>query len=469
MTRLLLIVLLLISSNLYSQNWNLITTGTYFHFADSSGNYATTVKTDSFSLNNTDTIFYLNRIVTDCDTCSNNPNNEFILKNQGTFLQKEVLKTGNVYWFHSPKSFVLKPLSGIGGSWLMDTLNNITATVIGINPQTTFGISDSVKEIQLSNQQILRISKNFGILELPINTDLTYSLIGTESFNTYGFRLPKFRDFFDFNLGDVFQYQSGSYGNGNTEESRYKHTVISKSDYIDSLKYIIRVNGIRSYFDVNSAPLGTSYVNDTIIVTYNDSISHFANGYNGELTLNFFDDYSNYSRVNVTTEDGLITKEIGFNTDIPIYSYYEQDATHNDLFRFTSGNGIESKRIIKTGLAYVEFIADGGLASSGERLMGYVKNGDTTGTVYNDYILSNKDKNHPSITQVYPNPVIENLYVSIDNDVLKEIVIYDATGRKIKETLTKERLIEIQDLKKGFYLLQINSGEEKIIQKIIVN
>ena len=57
---------------------------------------------------------------------------------------------------------------------------------------------------------------------------------------------------------------------------------------------------------------------------------------------------------------------------------------------------------------------------------------------------------------------------SQDNLNCTKIEIFDSAGIKVKEADTMKRIIDIQDLKTGFYIIQLTGSEQKIIKKLIV-
>ena len=72
--------------------------------------------------------------------------------------------------------------------------------------------------------------------------------------------------------------------------------------------------------------------------------------------------------------------------------------------------------------------------------------------------------------QVYPNPVISDLYFSISDAQfpVEQINIYDITGRKILNAqLPTFNTINVSSLKAGLYFLEIYSGKEKVMRKFV--
>ncbi|MFN3753140.1 T9SS type A sorting domain-containing protein [Flavobacterium sp.] len=75
---------------------------------------------------------------------------------------------------------------------------------------------------------------------------------------------------------------------------------------------------------------------------------------------------------------------------------------------------------------------------------------------------------------MYPNPASQLLTVSVTNaaENLKEIIFYDIIGKRIKTISSlsdHQTIIDLSDLSKGVYLLEINTGNNfKTIKKLVV-
>jgi len=82
------------------------------------------------------------------------------------------------------------------------------------------------------------------------------------------------------------------------------------------------------------------------------------------------------------------------------------------------------------------------------------------------------DAEFSSDIHIYPNPAKNVINISCsDTEILngiKKIEIFDSAGIKVKEAKTMKKIIGIQDLKSGFYIIQLTGKEQKIIKKMIV-
>lgn len=72
---------------------------------------------------------------------------------------------------------------------------------------------------------------------------------------------------------------------------------------------------------------------------------------------------------------------------------------------------------------------------------------------------------------IFPNPATHYFQVT-DNDDIQELVISDLLGKKVKQfTYAEGKQYDLQDLRKGMYLVQIISKDQEVIkiQRLIKN
>ena len=85
---------------------------------------------------------------------------------------------------------------------------------------------------------------------------------------------------------------------------------------------------------------------------------------------------------------------------------------------------------------------------------------------YSAYELS--DINTPqsaNTVQVYPNPVVNTLYVNVENGVAVQASIYNLKGQLLLQT--NEIEIHFSAYPAGVYIIKVNTGAETITQKIV--
>lgn len=479
MKTIILSLFIILSINLYSQDWNLINKNYKYNYSlgsNSVNNYNTTVYVDSIFVNNEDTIFYLNRIVTKCDTCPNF-GLSYLFYNQPTLLQRKVLKRNNVYTFYDTSSFTIDPNNNIGEIWIFDSLNNITAEIVSKNNEYTFGVLDSIKYVKLSTNDTIIISKNFGIIKFQTTDSLhaKYYLIGVENINgSFGFVIPRFFDFFNYNIGDIFQYYSSGcwWGNGgDCSNYVYKMTILTKTIIADTIKYMTNING-KHWETQGGMPGGdTTYFNYTDTILYIDSINNLANFYNHQLIRENFDSQLYYSKVDAYFDnDGLFTKKIGL--EYGYMPFYEIDTNFVNVLQ--GAITAESyNRTLKIGLGQTIKSYSWFEASETIELIGYVKDNDTIGVVNPDYILKSESNNtNNNNIRIYPNPSSNLINIEFNNYNKKtniQISIFDMFGRIINEIQTFDERVQISNLSKGIYSLRIKSNDYIVTRIIVIN
>jgi len=237
-----LFLLYFLTGSLHAQNWLPLAPGDQFSYRHSDSVLISNVlQVDSQKmLPNGDLAFFLNGVVLDCDTCIAQPGK---LANQGQFLQKKMLRTSDGRWvFHGKQPFVLFPLAQSGESWLLDTAQNLVATVLGVSVQAVFGMPDSIKTIGLSNGAQIILSKAHGILQFPAGTGgATFNLVGIPT-RTLGEKLPDWQEFYDFEPGDVLEFESNySWAPGTSANlfTRDKRRILDRFWDADTLVYAV--------------------------------------------------------------------------------------------------------------------------------------------------------------------------------------------------------------------------------------
>lgn len=93
---------------------------------------------------------------------------------------------------------------------------------------------------------------------------------------------------------------------------------------------------------------------------------------------------------------------------------------------------------------------------------------------YEDYDDTSDAKNpviSESDIQIFPNPALDYIIVSLEEDNINSIRIYDINGRIIQEITSRafdaEYKISLDNMNSGTYFLEINSGDKKGVKKFI--
>lgn len=145
------------------------------------------------------------------------------------------------------------------------------------------------------------------------------------------------------------------------------------------------------------------------------------------------------------------------------YNVYRE----NELYRFQTENSLYN---LEQGSNCGE---DFLLYNNGQGFFAHVTAVYNPGEVESDYtetvfvegpLLEIKDFNNQKVI-IYPNP--SNGIINIGNKNLKKIVVYDITGKKIKE-LKASSQIDLSDVTKGIYLINLISDDGVTVNKIVL-
>lgn len=490
--RLFFLLVAVISANaLFAQNWSLINKNyTYNYKLDVIGQIQSTIFADSLQVDGNDTTFFLNRIISECDTCPS-PSVDFYLKNQPQFLLRQVLVSDGVYHFSGPSEFVIKPYALLNESWQFDTALNYMATVTAVGNSLTFNEPDSFKLITLTNGDNIVVSKKFGILQFPslTNNDI-FTLKGIKGPNV-GTVVPLFYAFFNFNVGDVFQYETveGHFGANFIVDHELKKVSILARTYSQGVfTYQARVQ-TKSWTDAFKSVQVEFTLEDYIdTIVYTDSATHICNAYNQKAIPNFnlIDPASQpdsimFGQVNCFIDyDDLWVKGMEFSNtpsnnpkQIFYSSQYDDPSLHPDLLTPASYDNFEYR--FKSGLG--EMVLSWVLPDKdfSRKLIGWVKNGDTIGTVYGDlFYLSMDDMDEKENgLSIFPNPVVENTNIVLHNPgtYIEDIRLYNLHGQLVRDEKgirSNSFVLSRKDLQPGCYFLHISDNTGKVYRKKLI-
>ena len=103
-------------------------------------------------------------------------------------------------------------------------------------------------------------------------------------------------------------------------------------------------------------------------------------------------------------------------------------------------------------------------------LQGYVKNGDTTGIIWddNDFVVSIEKNTIADKILIYPTLIPENGVVNIDSkNKFKNIRIYSIDGKPQKFESISQSQIQLLSKKTGVYILTIVVDNKMITRRLI--
>jgi len=453
-----------------AQNWNLFQQNEHYHFQHSGDTIPLyTLFIDSVRVLNGDSIFYLNRFFLPCDTCQV-PG--YFLDNQPGFLQREWVKMGaELQVLQNPETYFVQVTGTVGDEWWFDANQTLKAKILSKNVEPVFGDSDSVLTIAIDNEAQIKLSKKYGLLKY-----FDYSLSGLE-YEGLGKCLPGFKEFYDFQVGDIFQYRVTSYNFVHPYDGGiYKFKILDidkKADTIDVL------------FDEMLYPNFAECEHYQNVERYVNYKNHFSNTYPFQkipvYSYALFDTISNipdwydaYTYTEVIPGKSSVIKDIG-------YAFIDSSnkgpfiESIPGLFYVTNSfNYIPSvwhcRYQVGLGQTLVEVNQDGDQYL--KELIGYIKNGDTTGIVYSDeYMMGVNDFKEKADINCFPNPSNGSITVNFSASQTGEIDVYSIFGVKLFEKKvfdTKEMQIDLSNYKGVFWVIFTNQNHETKTQKIII-
>ncbi|MEZ5082536.1 MAG: T9SS type A sorting domain-containing protein, partial [Bacteroidales bacterium] len=454
--------------------WSPIRVNEKMNYQHSDSSYIShTIWVDSAFSVGGDSIFYLNRIVKDVP---GNP--EIVLRNQPQFLFERMDRDiFGLYSFLTPGQYMSITLAGVGDTWTFDPVNGIGATVSEISYEEVFGVMDSVKQINLSDGNEIRLSQNFGILKFPdFENGGYYNLVGIQG-TEYGESVPGFWEIYDFEVGDVYQLSREMwlyFGSGN--ETR-KITITQKT--ITNEGYDYTFDGIFHgvYMEMGGGTVESYTYNGTL--NFQDSASSPTNYFPNQLyqlrnaeTSFGTGKVLTQAKIFMDDETVCVKKEFGsmeesftpFGVDV----YYETNEDNDSLYRLEYVTIVDDP-CGRQGIGFGSNIGQTYMTEGcfeykqKDKLVGYIKDGDTVGIITPDSLLHtgiSSFTTHDPEFIVYPNPANQHLTIHFTTEEglsNYRIEIRNMLGDLImnKESSQKVERLDISQLSPGIYFYSI--------------
>lgn len=479
-----LFLLIFWATSMNAQNWLPLAPGDQFSYRYSDSVLISNVlQVDSQKiLPGGDLAFFLNRVVLDCDTCIVQPGK---LANQGQFLQKTMLRKSDGRWvFQGKQPFVLFPLAQTGASWLLDTAQNLTATVLGISAQTVFGMPDSVKTIGLSNGAQIILSKGHGILQFPDGiSGATYDLAGIST-RGLGEKLPGWLEFYDFEPGDVLEYESNySWAPGTAANlfTRDKRRILGRFWDADTLVYAVEQFFYKALYW--SGPPSPFYTHNTHLWKIHPALAEpWTAGYPRQFfAASETPNGEQGSRLRWMSDTMYGLSQVYGEVMYPFLwggcALFKKPAGPEEEVLPCDGCGTSFHRRHSIGLGLTSHTLSCFEVWDYGQLTGWIKNGDTTGIITPDsfFLVSTRPEPLAVPVQVAPNPSKGDwrlLFPETATEPLR-FVLRDMHGRLLSEGNipqgAAQQRITGAEWGSGVYLLQIQGKSGVKDLKLIRN
>ncbi|HOY04077.1 MAG TPA: T9SS type A sorting domain-containing protein [Saprospiraceae bacterium] len=467
-------LLLIFSSTLFAQNWMPVVPGDLYHFRAVDSSFIThTIRVDSVKMTGLDSVFYLNRVIR-----TENPGQDlFAFANSlGQFLGQTITKKpdGRLILFSelhgTPLSVEIRPGAATGQNWLALADSNLTATVSSIEDGMVLGEPDSLKTIVFSNGATWILSKNHGLVQA---NDLFFSpdvvmLEGIET-RSLGAKPLYFEDFFDFNVGDVFEWYASQEGFGIGNFNIDKCRILEKEVHPDYFNYLVDRKQKYS-FGGGPSPSGIGYRADTLWIMFHRGAFPASDAYNNENLLLWFAERSTYA---VSFEQGkrigsrpsptgapmqCPVLPIGNNLSELYYSEGNNTCCNISTFECEEGKHYEEYR---TGLGRVELIEGFIDGYNHDRLLGAVIQSDTVwGQISPDWFFTaTQSPQNVQPLVITPNPAGDFIQFStVEMEGQVQVTVSDLSGKVMLNTklnANNSPQLNVSRLSPGIYFVQL--------------
>lgn len=456
------------------QDWKIFNSGwTYNYGMDGDELIGATIFTDSSLVLEGDSVHFLNRIIKDWEE---GPKiSGFYLNahyNAPQFLLEQVRETDSSNIFEIPERFEILKKYHKNKAWEFDKQNDIQAWYVNDTIMNLFNTSDSIRVIALSGADTILLSKNYGIIRFDeIYEGTAYNLLGIE--NNIGVQNMDYKDFYDFQPGDVFVYSIDNWDVDSYPNHKWiRITIQERKDEAGQILYkrLVQTREITCGFGVGCEELLSSYKDQLIV---NDQREPIVNGYHGQMISPYSYTHSYYYNIARLTVDtsymGLLTKTSSRNLNWQAWDVFRiSDTTAFLLERLFIFDEDHTTVKYAAGLGQVLIENEGFEWSYTKELIAFKKGDIEFGDISDDLFLEKEDQVVEDELKVFPLPADE--YLIIENTSGKSIgntYFLDMNGRLIKQCSSSNK-ISVKELFSGIYYLGIELDGVKHYTRIIV-
>jgi len=474
MKKIYLLLFLMATLTVYSQNWAPINTTEKFCYStdDTLDIINNVLWVDSIEQNGSNQVFHFNKIA---KAVANQDFN--YLFHEPQFLLDDAMIQENGEWvfmdtFFTPldtlETFSLFPLAALNDSWVYS--EGVDAQVTNLSVMDVLGETDSVKTITLSDNSEILLSKNHGL----INWRNQYQLVGIEG-RDLGVLVPNFDDMYaNISAGDVVCYSINSWiadetvTGFNTSE---RYDIESVDRYNDSLVIHAFVRSNTEYFWKNNAQETSKGMQDLVFYR-----NRYTDVYPNDTIYIGWTEYYNYS-------EGIAISKLAhykWGGLKKTQETYVSDFPNTNLF--TSCEGMYSFELCETNetmlmkqstkYGFWEYENAGFEWGGGRTLEGVIDDGDTLGTIFPiDMFVGSTQLNTQSNWLVYPNPAHDHIILTSSKTGNMTAQLYNCSGILVKEVNIQksedEISIPIATLSSGVYLIKLIQNQQTEVLKFM--
>lgn len=208
--------------------------------------------------------------------------------------------------------------------------------------------------------------------------------------------------------------------------------------------------------------------------------------YNLHMTLEVFIDVSGFPVSIGVVEDSssYVTIESQLHADFvidgldegflcnnyPFTVYYSGDATEAATYNWNFGENIE----VQSGEGQGPYIVSYEFGYAGmDSISLEVSEGPYTSPIFQEVyytdICGSTNENISDDLSIYPNPVVNNLFVNIGSSKNANAIIYDLTGKEVYQVILENNsnTLDLSQLQRGIYFLNIVGTQNSVTKKFI--
>jgi hypothetical protein len=414
-----------------AQNWKPLCSNYKYNYIINDSKAYRTIWADSSKLIGNDSVFFLKRIVKELQFSFPK---RFYLKNQPDYLLSKITISTNWIDFYkkSATNYRIYTNDTLQATHIINNAMRDTVMFAGATVNTLFNTTDSIKYFVINNIDTITLSKNFGIIRFPLfdSSHHYIYLVGIEGKNV-GVQMPKFKDYYNYNIGDVFYFQKGTSTQSSSRYEDWKLKITHKKNSGDTIFYTYNLDvkeTIPASPHIAIPETYNYYHSENNQLTYTDSINHILNIYrwsnklmkNRIITMTNDNNLCEIIRRRYTSTDinalqgDTIFDSFGpppFSYDYKIYGTFCGEIDNGSSTIFGGGGNNYSS------------------ISSSSKLIGYVKQGIACGTILSDssFINPNSIKNiNSAITNInsYPNPFSNTLTIAYELNKSASLKLY---------------------------------------------
>ena len=516
---LLFLLLLSTTAAAFAQDWAPVRAGEKYNFRKDSSDVIThTLWVDSVTAIGGDSVFLMNTTFGRCEGCGPDTNEVYFRAQSPHFLQKSITKLAHAHYQLADTGLMdIQAFQPVGASWMFEPSLGVTATVQSESDSMFWGsVADSVKTLVLSDGGRIVLSKHHGIL-LWDRPDVRYRLTGLQEGRVLGEQVPMFWDFYDYEVGDVFQYVNVRHIFGTSQNftnGARQVKILSKDRVsIDSVSYEIQVNVQKELWALIPYALwyGEYYFSKlpcvfpctrTEAIAFKENSQDIANAWPGEyrperlhpsgvvhfagkvaLVRDSLGSVSKYW-------GGWRSEDLGelphidiedFDSKYPELkeNYYLSAVSVQDTpivyWPYNSGEVIMSVFYPGLGIYFNKNAVGEGV--EGELLLGYVKGNDTTGDIFPEstfWPVGLQPDEYPATFSLYPNPVApgQSLRLEADHADSWELRLIGMDGKLLfaKSFAGEQIELALPAMPSGLYVAELRGrGGTVMRRKLFVN